>query len=149
MRKIIFGLVATAAIAAPLAVAGTANAASAPAPTKATGTVTWAYQGIATGSVVFNANDKTGGTLDYTDSTGQVLHGVVTPDDTVVKTGNTVTFEGTITDSNVGWNIGKPFTGVVKDVSTSGSNGDQIGLFVDRPVDGILADVTGGNLTVF
>ena len=109
--------------------------------------MTWNYQGT-TGSVVFNANDKTGGTLDYTDSTGQTLHGVVTPDDKVTKVGNEVTFEGTITDSNVAWNIGQPFTGVVIDVSTSGRNGDQIGVFVARDVDGILADVTGGNLTV-
>ena len=108
--------------------------------------MTWNYQGT-TGSVVFNANDKTGGTLDYTDSTGQTLHGVVTPG-TVVKDGNKVTFDGTITDSTVVWNLDRPFTGVVIDVSTSGHNGDQIGLFVDRDVDDILADVTGGNLTV-
>ena len=148
MKKFLLGLVAAAAIAAPLAV-GTANAASAPAPAKATGTVTWNYQGTVTGSVVFNANDKTGGTLDYTDSTGQTLHGVVTPEDTVTKVGNKVTFEGTITDSNVEWNIGRHFTGVVIDGSTSGRNGDQIGLFVARDADDILADVTGGNLTVF
>ena len=108
--------------------------------------MTWIYQGT-TGSVVFNANNKTGGTLDYTDSTGQTLHGVVTPG-TVAKAGNKVTFDGTITDSNVEWNIGQPFTGVVIDVSTSGRNGDQIGVFVARDVDDILADVTGGNLTV-
>ena len=145
MKKFILGVLAAAAVIAPIAAVASPASAAAPA-AKATGSVTWNYQGT-TGSVVFDANDKTGGTLDYTDSTGQTLHGVVTVG-SVVKTGNKVTFDGTITDSNVEWNLDRPFTGVVIDVSTSGRNGDQIGLFVDRDVDDILADVTGGNLTV-
>ena len=66
MRKIILGLVAAAAIATPLAVAGTANAAPAPAPAKATGNVAWSVDlsyadlGIVTGTTTFSANDKTG-----------------------------------------------------------------------------------------
>ena len=145
MKKFILGGLAAAAVIVPIAAVASPASAAAPA-AKATGSVTWNYQGT-TGSVVFDANNKTGGTLDYTDSTGQTLHGVVSVG-TVMKDGNTVTFVGTITDSNVEWNLGKSFTGVVKDVSTSGSNGDQIGLFVDRAVDDILADVTAGNLTV-
>jgi hypothetical protein len=146
MKKFIL---AAAAVIAPIAALASPASAAAPA-AKATGSVTWDYLGTATGSVVFNANDKTGGTLDYADSRGETLHGVVTPG-TVVKDGGKVVFEGTITDStgpNAAWNIGKPFTGVVIDVGTPGRNGDQIALFVDRPADGTLADVTGGNLTV-
>lgn len=148
MKKTLIGLAAAAALAAPLAVAGTANAA--PAPAKATGTVTWAYApNHSTGTVVFHANDKTGGTLDYTDSNGQTLHGVVTQS-TVAKTGNTITFQGTIADADTSVpSLAGDFTAVVIDGGTSGRNGDQIGLFVNRPVDGVLADVTSGNLTVF
>ena len=38
--------------------------------------MTWDYQGSVTGTVKFNA-DATGGSLDYTNSMGQTLHGVV------------------------------------------------------------------------
>ena len=110
-------------------------------PTSATGDVTWKY-GEVTGTINVNANVANGGSFDYTDSTGQTLHGVVTPG-TLVKDGSKVIFTGTITDSNVEWNIDRPFTGVVIDGDV-----DQIGVFVDRDVDGLLADVTGGNLTV-
>ena len=50
-KKIIVGALAAAAVAAPIAMAGSADAAAPAA--KATGTVTWNYQGT-TGSVVFN-----------------------------------------------------------------------------------------------
>ena len=156
MRKIILGLVAAAAIATPLAVAGTANAAPATAPAKATGNVAWSVDlssadlGIVTGTTTFSANDKTGGTLDYTNSLGSYLHGTVTPG-SVVKSGNTVTFQGVITDASAVYNGGSGyFVGVVKDGSTSGANGDQIAVFVnEQPHDNIHADVTSGNLTVF
>ena len=59
MKKILLGLAATAAIATPLAVAGTASAAPAP---KATGSVTWDV-GATQGSVVFDARrNKTSST---------------------------------------------------------------------------------------
>ena len=156
MRKIILGLVAAAAIATPLAVAGTANAASAPTPAKATGNVAWSVDlsyadlGIVTGTTTFSANDKTGGTLDYTNSLGSYLHGTVTPG-TVVKNGNTVTFRGVISDASAVYTGGSGyFVGVVKDVSTSGANGDEIAVFVnEEPLPTIHADVTSGNLTVF
>src|SRR5262249_47244494 len=91
MKKVIFGLLVaavTAAIAAPVAVAG-------PTPAHATGTVTWDYQGQVPGTVVFNANAKTGGSLDYQNSWGQWLHGVV--DNYKQIDANTAVFTGTIT----------------------------------------------------
>src|SRR6476646_2141201 len=80
MNKILLGLAATAAIAIPVAsISGSASAAPVPAE-KATGTVTWDYNhGQVTGTVRFDANNKTGGTLDYQASNGMWLHGVVTP----------------------------------------------------------------------
>ena len=151
MKKILLGLVAAAAIAAPLVVAGTASAAPAPA-TKATGNVTWVVttvDGTFNGTVRFDANSKTGGTLDYTNSFGSYLHGVVTPD-SVVKTGNTVTFDGTFTDASANYlQGGNVFHAVVTDVSTSGSHGDEIAVFVNERAYNVHADVTSGNLTVF
>ncbi len=112
--------------------------------------LSYADLGIVTGTTTFSANDKTGGTLDYTNSLGSYLHGTVTPG-TVVKNGNTVTFRGVITDASAVYNGGSGhFVGVVKDVSTSGANGDQIAVFVnEEPLPTIHADVTSGNLTVF
>jgi hypothetical protein len=153
MKKIILGLAAAAVLAAPLAIAGTANAAPAPAPAKATGNVSWVYDvngSHYTGTVVFSANDKTGGTLDYTNNFGETLHGVVTPG-TVVKSGNVVTFDGAITGGSANYFHGTgtdTFTAVVKDVSTSGSNGDEIAVFANQPAFDTHADVTGGNLTI-
>ena len=79
MKKIIVaGGLAAAALLAPLAVAGTASAA--PVTDKATGSVTWDFNhGQVTGTVKFDANNKTGGSLDYQASNGMWLHGVVTP----------------------------------------------------------------------
>src|SRR6478672_13259241 len=100
MRKILIGLVATAAIATPLAVAGTASAAPAPAD-KATGSVTWDFNhGQVTGTVVFNANNKTGGTLDYQASNGMWLHGVVAPGSYQKLDAHTVVFAGEITSGS-------------------------------------------------
>ena len=145
-----------AAYPSPIATATSANAASAPAPAKATGNVAWSVDlsyadfGVVTWTTTFSANDKTGGTLDYTNSLGSYLHGTVTPG-TVVKSGNTVTFRGVITDASAVYNGGTGyFVGVVKDVSTSGANGDEIAVFVnEQPHDNIHANVTSGNLTVF
>jgi len=96
MKKVIFGLLVaavTAAIAVPLAVAG-------PSPAHATGNVTWSFHDNGTGkdytgTVIFNANEKTGGSLDYQNNTGQWLHGVV--DSYKQFDANTVVFTGTIT----------------------------------------------------
>ena len=111
-------------------------------PTSATGDVSWKY-GEVTGTTSVNTNVASGGSFDYTDSSGQTLHGVVEPG-TLVKDGSkAISFTGTITESSVEWNIGRPFTVVVIDGGV-----DQIGVFVDRALDGILADVTVGNLTV-
>ena len=95
MKKVIFGLLVaavTAAIAVPLAVAGSS-------PAHATGDVTWDYQGIVTGHVSFNANMKTGGSLDYQNSTGMWLHGVVTSYRQIDD--HTAVFAGTITDGSL------------------------------------------------
>src|SRR5262245_4511278 len=104
MKKLIRGLVAAAAIVTPLAVAGTASAASTPAD-KATGTVTWDYQGRVTGTVIFNANSKTGGTLDYQNSWGQWLHAVVDPA-SFQKNGSTAVFGGEITSGSDDYTVG-------------------------------------------
>ena len=79
---------------------------------KATGSVTWEYQGHRrqrrppAASCSTRRQDR--GTLDYTDSTGQTIHGVVAVG-SVEKTANTVTFHGTITDSNYSPNLNDPF----------------------------------------
>ena len=113
--------------------------------------MTWAVttvDGSFTGTTTFDANNKTGGTLDYTNSFGSYLHGTVTPG-SVVKTGNIVTFDGTFTDASANYvQGGNVFHGVVKDVSTSGRNGDEIAVFVNENAYDIHADVTSGNLTV-
>jgi hypothetical protein len=149
-------LIAIAAIgtAGVLGLASQAGAAT-PTDAKATGTVAWsvdlsyAQLGVVTGTTVFSANNKTGGTLAYTNSLGSYVNGTVTPG-SVVKNGNTVTFRGVITDASPVYNGGTGyFVGVVKDVSTSGSNGDQIAVFVNEEPFDIHADVTSGNLTVF
>lgn len=153
-RIIVAGGVAAAALLAPLAVAGTASAAPAPAPAKATGSVAWVVHDVApygdfTGTVVFSANNNTGGTLDMTNSIGYWLHGTVTPG-TVKKDANTVTFDGTFAEGSAEYNGGTGyFHAKVVDGSTSGRDSDKIVVFVNedfRP--GVLADVTSGNLTV-
>ena len=150
MKKFILGLAATAAVAVPLAaMAGAASAAPAPA-AKATGSVTWDFNGEFNGTVRFDANNNTGGTLDYTNSFGSWLHGTVTPG-TVVKAGNTVTFRGTFSEGSPNYDrLGDAnyFVGVVTDGGTSGRNGDKIAVFVNEKAYDVAADVTGGNLTV-
>jgi len=172
MNKILLGLAATAAIAIPVAAAsGSASAAPVPAE-KATGTVTWDYNhGQVTGTVTFNANNKTGGTLDYQASNGMWLHGVVTPG-SYQKLDNTAVFAGEITSGSYDYTDGHAgtdyFTVKVLDGGTSGRNGDVIAVLanmdghgnwltkadatttVDYPMTADSAGiVTSGNLTVF
>ena len=103
----------------------------------ADGTVTWKY-GNVTGTLKVHAHAN-GGTLDYADSTGQTIHGDVASG-SIVKDGTKTTFTGVVTASNVAWNIGRPFTVVI-------DGGTRVGVFVDRPVDNVLANVIGGSLT--
>ena len=136
MKKFILGLVAAAAIVTPLAVAGTASAAPAPAE-KATGTVTWDFNhGQVTGTVIFNANNKTGGTLDYQDSNGMWLHGVVTPGSYQKIDAHTAVFAGEITSGSDDYTVTHDgtdyFTAKVVDGSTSGRNGDIIAVLANR-----------------
>ena len=170
MRKFILGLAAAAAIATPLAVAGTASAAPALAE-KATGTVTWDFNhGQVTGTVIFNANNKTGGTLDYQASNGMWLHGVVTPG-SYQKSEHTAVFAGEITSGSFDYTEAHEgtdyFTVKVVDGSTSGRDGDIIAVLanmdghgnwlteananttVDYPMTADAAGIViGGNLTV-
>jgi hypothetical protein len=100
MKKIIIiGGLAAAALLAPLAAAGTASAAV--VPDKATGSVTWDFNhGQVTGTVAFNANAKTGGSLDYQASNGMWLHGVVTPGSYQKIDAHTAVFAGEITSGS-------------------------------------------------
>jgi len=171
MRKILLGLVAAAAIAIPLSVAGTASAA--PAAEKATGSVTWDFNhGQVTGTVKFDANNKTGGSLDYQASNGMWLHGVVTPGSYQKIDAQTAVFAGEITSGSDDYTVNHEgtdyFTVKVVDGSTSGRNGDVIAVLANMDGNGtwlnkadatttrdypMTADtagiVTAGNLTVF
>ena len=172
MKKfIVAGGLAAAALLAPLAVAGTASAA--PLPDKATGSVTWDFNhGQVTGNVTFNANNKTGGTLDYQASNGMWLHGVVTPGSYQKIDAQTAVFAGEITSGSDDYTVNHEgtdyFTVKVVDGSTSGRNGDVIAVLANMDGNGtwltsadatttrdypMTADtagiVTAGNLTVF
>jgi hypothetical protein len=92
MRKFIIFAASIAALAIPtLAIAGGS-------PAHATGNVTWDYKGLVTGSVIFDANQKTGGSLDYQNSNGMWLHGVVTSYRQIDD--HTAVFAGTIIDGS-------------------------------------------------
>ena len=171
MRKYILGLAAAAAIATPFAVAETASAATAPAE-KATGSVTWDFNhGQVAGTVGFNANNKTGGSLDYQASNGMWLHGVVTPGSYQKIDAHTAVFAGEITSGSEDYTVHHDgtdyFTVKVVDGSTSGRRGDIIAVLanmdghgnwltkadatttVDYPMSDTTAGiVTGGNLVV-
>jgi hypothetical protein len=156
MRKF---LIITAVVAATAAiVAGSALAGGNPAP-KATGSVDWTYQGIVTGHVSFDANTKTGGSLDYQNSNGAWLHGVVTSYRQIDD--HTAVFAGTITDGSLDYTEGHAgpdyFFAKVVDGGTSGSNGDQIAVLANEGPTDASGDydmfqgngtVTGGNLVV-
>ena len=170
-KSIVAGGLAAAALLAPLAVAGTASAA--PLPDKATGSVTWDFNhGQVTGTVKFDANNKTGGSLDYQASNGMWLHGVVTPGSYQKIDAHTAVFAGEITSGSEDYTVHHDgtdyFTVKVVDGSTSGRNGDIIAVLanmdghgnwltsadatttVDDPMSDTTAGiVTGGNLTVF
>jgi len=170
-KSIVAGGLAAAALLAPLAVAGTASAA--PLPDKATGSVTWDFNhGQVTGTVKFDANNKTGGSLDYQASNGMWLHGVVTPGSYQKIDAHTAVFAGEITSGSEDYTVHHDgtdyFTVKVVDGSTSGRNGDIIAVLanmdghgnwltkadatttVDYPMSDTTAGiVTGGNLTVF
>ncbi len=141
MRKFIRGLAAAAAIAIPLgAVAGTASAAPAPAE-KATGSVTWDFNhGQVTGTVVFDANNKTGGTLDYQASNGMWLHGVVAPGSYKKLDAHTAVFAGEITSGSFDYTEAHDgtdyFTVKVVDGGTSGRNGDIIAVLANMDGNG-------------
>ena len=101
---------------------------------RATGDVTWDYQGIVTGTVSFNAN-ATGGSLDYKNSNGTWLHGVVTSYRQIDA--HTAVFAGTITDGSPDYTVNHTdgpdyFFAKVVDGGTSGSNGDQIAVLGER-----------------
>jgi hypothetical protein len=171
MRKYILGLAAAAAIATPFAVAETASAAPASAE-KATGSVTWDFNhGQVTGTVGFNANNKTGGSLDYQASNGMWLHGVVTPGSYQKIDDHTAVFAGEITSGSFDYTEAHEgtdyFTVKVVDGGTSGRNGDIIAVLANMDGDGnwltgpdatttrdypmtdtTAGIVTGGNLTV-
>jgi hypothetical protein len=172
MKKfIVAGGLAAAALLAPLAVAGTASAA--PLPDKATGSVTWDFNhGQVTGTVKFDANNKTGGSLDYQASNGMWLHGVVTPGSYQKIDAHTAVFAGEITSGSDDYTVNHEgpdyFTVKVIDGSTSGRDGDIIavlanmdghGNWLTSPNADTTADypmtpatagiVTAGNLTVF
>src|SRR6476646_10750885 len=104
MKKVILGLLViavTAAIAVPMAIAA--------APTGlATGNVTWDYKGLVTGTVIFNANQKTGGSLDYQNSNGMWLHGAVSSYRQIDD--HTAVFAGTITDGSADYTVNHPGT---------------------------------------
>ena len=122
----------------------------------ATGDVTWDYEGLITGHVSFDAN-ATGGSLDYLNSNGQWLHGVVTSYRQIDD--HRAVFAGTIdagspdyTDYHAGTDY---FFAKVVD---NGSTGDQIAVLAnDVPSTDASGDydmslgagmVTGGNLVV-
>jgi hypothetical protein len=102
---------------------------------------------------------KTGGSLDYQNSIGQWLHGVVTSYRQIDD--NTAVFAGTITDGSADYTEGHPgpdyFFAKVVDGGTSGSNGDQIAVLANEGPTNASGDydmslgagiVTGGNLVV-
>jgi hypothetical protein len=151
MKKVILGLLAAGVIAA---VSVPLTLAAAPAPAHSTGNVTWSITAdsgeVITGQVIFNANAKTGGTLDYQNSKGGWLHGVVTPGSYQQTDSNTVQFSGMITDGSWYYQPGAgTFTAVIHDGGSSGTQGDTIAVFANEaPQAGVFANVTGGNLAI-
>jgi hypothetical protein len=145
MRKLILGLMAAAAIAAPIATAGSASAAGA-SPAHGTGDVAWTW-GAYNGTVKFDANVKTGGSLDYVNTFGETLHGVVTKGTYAVQPDGSAQFSGTITGGTDYVEGGaNQFSAQIID---GGKSGDKIAVFVNSaPVAGVYADVTGGNLVI-
>jgi hypothetical protein len=133
MKKVVVADgISAAALSAPLAVAGIA----APAPNKATGSVTWDLdQGRVTGTVKFDSNNKTGGSLGHQASNGTWLHGVVTPGSYQKFDAHASVFAGEITSGSAGYTVNHDgthyFPVKVVDGGTSGRNGDVIAVFAN------------------
>ncbi len=147
MRKFILGLAATAAIATPMAIAGTASAAPVPVAFSA-GAVTWDFNhGQVTGTVIFDANNRTGGTLLYRASNGMWLRGVVTPGSYQKLDAHTAVFAGEITSGSSDYTEAHAgtdyFTVKVVDGSLWGRNGDVIAVLAN--MDGHGQWLTGPN----
>ena len=127
---------------------------------------------LVTGTVMFDANTKTDGSLDYQASNGMWLHGVVTPGSYQKIDAHTAVFAGEITSGSDDYTVNHDgtdyFTVKVVDGSTSGRSGDIIAVLAnmeghgnwltsadatttrDYPMsDRTAGIVTGGNLTVF
>jgi hypothetical protein len=164
MRRRLIAIAAIAASAATVIPFAATAASAAPAAGKATGTVTWDYQGTVSGSVTFNANNKTGGTLDYQNSNGQWLHAEINPNS--YRQGvepNSAVFTGVITSGSDDYTVGHAGDDFiilkVVDNSTSGRNGDLIAVYANEGDAATLSStplsaanagvVTSGNLTVF
>ena len=95
----------------------------------ATGTVTWDYQGIVTGTVSFSASPN-GGSLDYENSWGQSLHGVVTSYRQIDD--HTAVFAGTITGGSADYTDNHPGEDYFfAKVADGGSNPDQIAVLAN------------------
>ena len=144
MKKILVALIAViavVAVAVPMALAGSAP--------KATGDVDWAY-GAVTGNVTFNAQGTTTdakGQLQYTDSSGNYLNGVVTCFKQVDA--KTAVFSGTITDGSPGYlTPANPyFIAKVVDNGTPGKAGpDQIAVWANAGGTNCAADPIHGTL---
>ena len=89
---------------------------------------------LVTGTVMFDANTKTDGSLDYQASNGMWLHGVVTPG-SYQKLDNNAVFAGEITSGSYDYTDGHAgtdyFTVKVLDGGTSGRNGDVIAVLAN------------------
>ena len=98
--------------------------------------MTWDFNhGQVTGTVKFDANNKTGGTLDYQASNGMWLHGVVTPGSYQKIDAHTAVFGGEITSGSDDYTVNHDgtdyFTVKVVDGGTSGRNGDIIAVLAN------------------
>ncbi len=150
MKGIFSKIAAIAAIGViGTAVAGTASAAPAPVAFSA-GVVAWDFNhSQVTGTVIFNANNKTGGTLDYRASNGMWLHGVVTPASYQKIDAHTAVFAGEITKGSFDYTEAHAgtdyFTVKVVDGGTFGPKGDIIAVLANQ--DGHGNWLTSANAT--
>ena len=96
----------------------------------ATGNVTWDYNRLVTGTVIFNA-DATGGTLAYKNSNGMWLNGVVTSYRQIDA--HTAVFAGTITDGSLDYTDYHPGTDYFFAKVVDGTSGspDQIAVLAN------------------
>ena len=99
--------------------------------------MTWDFSnGQVTGTVKFDANNKTGGTLDYQASNGMWLHGVVAPGTYQQIDAHTAVFGGEITSGSDDYTVNHDgtdyFTVKIVDGGTSGGNGDIIAVLANQ-----------------